>query len=196
MTRPPILSSIGVSPANQAHSFPASFGRSLAQRLDRLGGTLADLRERLRDEVAHAVGAAVAEAVRSATRALLGTATTTTSSFGRSWSSPPRSSFWDERYDARNADRFDAYDRDEEDDLLDDEPPPRPPKPSPVRNALALGCVGAAWWLCRGLGSRYALAALGVGLLCLAAALLVGERLAEAILNLAATADTIRSGMS
>jgi hypothetical protein len=179
---------------NQAHSFPASFGRSLAQRLDRLGDTLADLRERLRDEVAHAVGVAVADAVRSVTRALLGSASTTTSSFGRSWSSAPRSSFWDERDDARNADRFDAYDLDEEDDLLDDEPLPRPPKPSPVRNALAFGFIGAAWWLRRGVGARYALAALGVGLFCLAAALLVGERLAEAILSLAALADTIRSG--
>jgi hypothetical protein len=154
--------------------------------------TLADLRERLRDEVAHAVGAAVAEAVRSAIRALLGSAATPTSSFGRSWPPAPRSSFWDER----NADRFDAYDLDEEDDLLDDEPPPRSPKQSSVRNALALGCVGAAWWLRRGVGARYAPATLGVGLLCLIAALLVGERLAEAILNLAATADTIRSGTS
>jgi hypothetical protein len=177
---------------NQAHSLPASFGRSLTQRLDRLGDTLADLRERLRDEVAQAVGAAVAEAVRSATRALLGPAATPISSFGRSWSPAPRSSFWDEQY----ADRFDAYDPDEEDDLLDDEPLPRPAKPSPVRNALALGCVGAAWWLRRGIGARYALATVGVGLLCAAAALLVGERLAESILSVAATADTIRSGMS
>jgi hypothetical protein len=188
------MSSTGVSPVNQAHSFPASFGRSLAQRLDRLGTSLADLRERLRDEVAHAVGAAVAEAVRSATRALLGTAATTTSSFGRSWPPPPRSSFWDERDDVRNADRFDPYDLDEEDELLDDEPPPRPAKPSPVRNALALGCVGAAWWLRRGIGSLSALTTLGVGLLCVAVAFLVGERLAEAILNLAAMADAIRSG--
>jgi hypothetical protein len=178
---------------NQAHSFPASFGRSLAQRLDRLGDTLADLRERFREEVAHAVGAAVAEVVRLAIRALLGTAATPTSSFARSWSSPPRSSFWD----ARDADRFDPYDLDEEEgDLLDDEPPTKSAKPSPVRKALALGCVGAAWWLRRGIGTRYAPAALGVGLLCVAVALLVGESLAEAILNLAATADTIRSGKS
>jgi hypothetical protein len=179
---------------NQSQPFPASFGRSLAQRLDRLGDTLADLRERLRDEAAHAVGVAVAEAVRSATRALLGTAAPPTSSFARSWSPAPRSSFWDERDDVRNADRFDAYDLDEEDDLLDDEPPPRPAKPSSVRNALALGCVGAAWWLRRGLGPRYAPAALGVGLLCVAVAFLVGERLVEAVLHLAAMADTIRSG--
>jgi hypothetical protein len=180
---------------NQSQPFPASFGRSLAQRLDRLGDTLADLRERLRDEVAHAVGAAVAEAVRSATRALLGSAATPpTSSFGRSWSPAPRSSFWDERDDARNADRFDAYDLDEEDDLLDDEPPPRPAKPSPVCNALALGCVGASWWLRRGIGTRYALHTVGVGLLCVAVALLVGERLAEAILNLVSLAVMMRSG--
>jgi hypothetical protein len=181
---------------NQAHSFPASFGHSLAQRLDRFGATLADMRERLRDEVAHAVGVAVADAIRSVTRALLGTATPPASSFSRSWSPAPRSSSWDERDDARNADRFGAYDLYEEDDSLDDEPPPRPTKPSPVRNALALGCVGAAWWLRRGLGSRYALAALGVGLLCTAIACLVGERLADAILNLAAIADAIRSGTS
>jgi hypothetical protein len=166
---------------NQAQSFPASFGRSLTQRLDRLGDTLADLRERLWDEVAHAVGVAVADAVRSVTRALLGTATPHTSSFDRSWSPPPRSSFWNERDEVRNADRFDPYDLDEEDDLLDDEPPTRSPKPSPVRNALALGFIGAAWWLRRGLGSRYALCTVGVGLLCAAVALLVGERLAEAI---------------
>jgi hypothetical protein len=179
---------------NQTHSFPASFGRSLAQRLDRLGTTLTDLRERLRDEVAHAVGVAVAEAVRSAIRALLGTSTQPASSFSRSWPPAPRSSFWNERDDVRRDDRFDAYDLDEEDELLDDEPPPRPAKPSPVRNALALGCVGAGWWLRRGVGSRYALCTVGVGLLCVAVAFLVGERLAEAILNLAATADTIRSG--
>jgi hypothetical protein len=179
---------------NPAHSFPASFGRSLAQRLDRLGDTLADLRERLRDEVAHAVGAAVAEAVRSAIRALLGPAATPTPSFGRSWSPAPRSSFWDERDDVRNADRFDAYDLDEEDDLLDDEPPPRPAKPSPVRNALALGFIGAAWWLRRGIGTRYALSTLGVVVLGVIAAVLLGERLAEAILNLAALADAIRPG--
>jgi hypothetical protein len=181
---------------NQTHSFPASFGRSLAQRLDRLGTTLTDLRERLRDEVAHAVGVAVADAVRSVTRALLGTATPHTSSFGRSWPPPPRSSFWGERDDVRRNDRFDDFDfRDDvEDDLLDDEPPPKPAKPSPVCNALALGCVGAAWWLRRGLGSRYALCTVGVGLLCAAAAFLVGERLVEAVLHLAAMADTIRSG--
>jgi hypothetical protein len=59
---------------------------------------------------------------------------------------------------------------------------------------LALGFIGAAWWLRLGLGSRYALCTVGVGLLCVTFALLVGDRLAEAILNLAATADTIRSG--
>jgi hypothetical protein len=115
------------------------------------------------------------------------------SSFSRSWSPASRPSFWDERDDARNADRFDAYDLDEEDDLIDDEPVPRPTKPSPVRNALALGFIGAAWWLRRGLGARYALSAVGVGLLCAAAAFLVGERLVEAVLHLAAMADTIRS---
>jgi hypothetical protein len=181
---------------NQAHSFPVSFGRSLAQRLDRLGDTLADLRERLRGEVAHAVGAAVAEAVRSATRALLGTAATPTSS-SRSWPPPPRSSFWNDQDDVRREDHFDDFDfRDDEEELLDDEPLPKTPNPSRMRNALALGCVGAAWWLRRGVGARYAPAALGVGLLCTAIAFLVGERLAEAILNLAATADTIRSGTS
>jgi hypothetical protein len=95
----------------------------------------------------------------------------------------------------RRDDRFDDFDsRDEEDDLLDDEPPTRSPKPSPVRNALALGCVGAAWWLRRGIGSRYALCTVGVGLLCAAVAVLIGERLAEAILNLASMADAMRSG--
>jgi hypothetical protein len=95
----------------------------------------------------------------------------------------------------RREDRFGDFDfRDDEVELLDDEPPPGSAKPSPVRNALALGFVGAAWWLRRGVGSRYALATVGVSLLCAAVALLVGERLAEAILNLATTADTIRSG--
>jgi hypothetical protein len=177
---------------NQSHSFRASFGRSLSQRLDRLGSTLADLRDRMRDGIAQAVAAAAADAVRAVTRALLGTSANRDLVPSPSWSPAPRSSLWNEPDDLEKEDRFTDYDEDE--DLLDDQPQPKGTDPSRVRNALALGCEGAAWWLRRS-ACGYALTAIAIGLVCVAAALLVGSHLAGSVLSLAALADVIRSSM-
>jgi hypothetical protein len=178
-----------------AHSFRASFGRSLTQRLDRLGSTLADLRDRMRDGIAQAVAAAAADAVRAVTRALLGTPPNRNLVPSPSWSPTARSSLWNEPDDLEKEDRFPSFDdEEEEDDWLDDEPLDKATEPSRVRNALALGCEGVAWWLRRGTG-RYALSAIAVGLVCVAAAYLVGNHLAGSVLSLAALANVTRSGM-
>jgi hypothetical protein len=174
--------------------FRASFGRSLAQRLDRLGGTLSDLRDRLRESVAHAVGTAVADAVRSVTSALL-SGVKEVPPRSPSWSPSTPRSFWHDSDDRRYDDRYADFDADDEyDERPDAQPPPSAANQSRIQNALALGCEGAAWWLRRSLSGRYVLATLAVGLLCAAAAYLVGERLAGTILNLAALADVVRSG--
>lgn len=177
---------------SQSQPFPASFGRSLAQRLDRLGGTLADLRERMHDAIAHAVGVAAADAVRAVTRALLGTGAAPPPTPSHSWSPAPRSALWDEPEDLPSEDRFAPLD--EEDEDPEDIPRPASAQPSPARNALALGCEGAAWWLRRGLGNAYVLGTLAMGLLCTAVAYLAGDRLAGSLLSLAALTDTLRSG--
>jgi hypothetical protein len=84
------------------------------------------------------------------------------------------------------------YDEGDE-DLLDEQPPAKSTEPSRVRNALALGCEGAAWWLRRSVDS-YAVAAIAVGLVCVAAAYLLGSHLAGSVLSLATLADLMRSG--
>jgi hypothetical protein len=178
---------------SHTHSFRASFGRSLSQRLDRLGSTLADLRDRMRDGIAQAVAIAAADAVRAVTRALLGTPPSRDLAPRPSWSSPPRSSLWNEVDDLEKEDRFPSFDdEEEEDDLLDDEPPAKATEPSRVRNALALGCEGAACWFRRDVGS-YALSAIAIGLVCVAAAYFVGNHLAGSVLSLATLADMMRS---
>jgi hypothetical protein len=179
------------------HSFPASFGRSLSQRLDRLGGTLAELRERMRAAISHAIGVAAADAVRSVTHALLGNRTGSPPSSSRPWPSDSRSSLWDVSDGIPSEDHFDPLaEEEEEDDLLDSEPVPKPIQAASTRNALALACEGAAWWLRRGTGRCYLLATLGIGLLCMTGAYLVGSQLAGSILSLTALADLMRSGTS
>jgi hypothetical protein len=179
---------------NQSHAFRASFGRSLAQRLDRLGSTLADLRDRMRDGIAQAVAVAAADAVRAVTRALLGHQANRDLAPRPSWSPAPRSSLWNEPDDLEKVDCFPSFDDEEEDDdLLEDEPQPKATEPSPVRNALALGCEGAAWWLRRS-ASRNGLTAVAIGLVCVAAAYLIGNHLAGSILSLTALTDMMRSG--
>jgi hypothetical protein len=173
-------------------SFPASFGRSLSQRLDRLGGTIQDLREQMRDGIARAVATAVGDAVRAVTRALLGTSANRDLAPTPSWPSASRSSLWNEHDDMAREDRWADYDEDDE-DLLDVEPEPKATEPSRVRNALALGCEGAAWWLRRSAGSCV-LAAVAIGLVCVMAAYLVGSHLAGSVLSLAALAELMRSG--
>jgi hypothetical protein len=181
----------------QNHSFPASFGRSLSQRLDRLGDTLAELRERMRAAISHAIGVAAADAVRSVTHALLGNRTASPTSSSRPWASDSRLSLWDDPDGIPSDPRFDHLTEEEEDDdLLDPEPLPKPTQPARTRNALAVGCAGAVWWLRRGTGRCYLLATLGIGLLCMTGAYLVGSQLAGSILNLTALADLMRSGTS
>jgi hypothetical protein len=177
-------------------SFPASFGRSLSQRLDRLGGTLASLREQMRDGVAHAVGVAAADAVRAVARAMFGAGAKSSPAPVPAWSPAPRSALWEVPEDVHNEDRFASFDGEEEDidDQLDPKPQPASTSHAPVRGALALGCEGAAWWLRRGVGNSYVLATLGVGLICTVAAYLFGSRLTGSLLSLAALADTLRSG--
>jgi hypothetical protein len=178
---------------SHTHSFRASFGRSLSQRLDRLGSTLADLRDRMRDGIAQAVAVAAADAVRTVTRALLGTPANRDLVPSPSWSPTTRSSLWNEPDDLEKEDRFPSFDdEEEEDDLLDDEPPANATEPSRVRNALALGCEGAAWWLRRS-ASRYALTAVAIALICVGAAFLVGNHVAGSILSLATLTDLMRS---
>jgi hypothetical protein len=176
---------------NHTPSFRASFGRSLSQRLDRLGSTLTDLRDRMRDGIAQAVAVAAADAVRAVTRVLLGTPPNRDLVPKPSWSPTARSSLWNEPDEMPNEDRFTDYSEDEE-DLLDDEPPAKATEPSRVRNALALGCEGAAWWLRRS-ACGYALTAIAIGLVCVAAAFLVGNHLAGSVLSLATLADLMRS---
>jgi hypothetical protein len=176
------------------HSFRASFGRSLSQRLDRLGSTLADLRDRMRDGIAQAVAVAAADAVRTVTRALLGTPPNRDLVPSPSWSPAPRSSLWNEPDEIPSDDRF-ADDDENDEDLLDDESWPKATEPSRVRNALALGCEGAAWWLRRS-ACGYALTAIAIGLVCVAAAYFVGNHLAGSVLSLAVLADVIRSSTS
>jgi hypothetical protein len=179
---------------SHTHPFRASFGRSLSQRLDRLGSTLVDLRDRMRDGIAQAVAVAAADAVRTVTRALLGTSPNRDLVPTPSWSPPPRSSLWNEQDDLEKENRFPSFDdEEEEDDLHDDEPQEKDTEPSRVRNALALGCEGAAWWLRRSTG-RYAVTAVAIGLVCVAAAFLVSNHLAGSILSLATLADMMRSG--
>jgi hypothetical protein len=176
-------------------SFPASFGRSLSQRLDRLGGSLQDLREQMRDGIARAVAVAVGDAVRAVTRALLGTPANRHLAPTPSWPPPSRSSLWKDPDDRPSEDCFaDCHDEDDE-DLLDDPPQPTPTEPSRVRNALALGCEGAAWWLRRSAGG-YVLTTIAVGLVCVAAAYLVGNHLAGSVLSLTALADMMRRSTS
>jgi hypothetical protein len=177
---------------SHTHSFRASFGRSLSQRLDRLGSTLADLRDRMRDGIAQAVAVAAADAVRAVTRALLGTPANRDLVPSPSWPPAPRSSLWNEPDDSASDDRFADYHDEDDEDLLDDEPLDKATEPSRVRNALALGCEGAAWWLRRS-ASRYALTAVAIGVVCVAAAFLIGNHLAGSVLSLAALADVIRS---
>jgi hypothetical protein len=169
----------------------------LSQRLDRLGGTLADLRERMRAAVSHAIGIAAADAVRSVTHALLGTRTASIPSSSRPWPSDSPSSLWEDHDGIPSEDHFDhCSDAEEEDDLLDSEPMPKPIQAASTRNAVALACEGAAWWLRRGTGRCYLFATLGIGLLCMTGAYLFGNHLAGSILNLAALADLMRSGTS
>jgi hypothetical protein len=161
--------------------------------MDRLGTTLADLRDRMRDGIAQAVAVAAADAVRTVTRALLGTPANRDLVPSPSWPPAPRSSLWNEPDDLEKEDRFPSFDdEEEEDDLHDDEPLDKATEPSRVRSALAAGCEGAAWWLPRSTG-RYAVTAVAIGLVCVAAAYFVGNHLAGSILSLAALADVIRS---
>jgi hypothetical protein len=179
---------------SHTHSFRASFGRSLSQRLDRLGSTLADLRDRMRDGIAQAVAIAAADAVRNVTRALLGTPPNRNLVPSPSWSPSTRSSLWNEPDDLEKEDRFPSFDdEEEEDNLLVDEPLDKATEPSLVRNALAVGCEGAAWWLRRS-ATSYALTTIAIGLVCVAAAFLVGNHLAGSMLSLTALADMMRSG--
>jgi hypothetical protein len=177
---------------SHTHSFRASFGRSLFQRLDRLGSTLADLRDRMRDGIAQAVAVAAADAVRAVTRALLGTPANRDLAPRPSWSPTARSSLWNESDDMPSEERFGDYRDEDDEDLLNDERQPKASEPSRVRNALALGCEGAAWWLRRNT-SRCALTAVAIGLVCVAAAFLVGNHLAGSVLSLATLADLMRS---
>jgi hypothetical protein len=179
---------------SQSHAFRASFGRSLSQRLDRLGSTLADLRDRMRDGIAHAISVAVADAVRAVSHAVLGTRAYRSATNSSSGSSGSRS-LWNEPDDSPSKDHFADYHDEDDEDQLDDQSLEKTTEPSRVRNALALGCEGAAWWLRRSAAS-YALSAVAVGLVCVAAAYLVGNPLAGSILSLAALADVIRSSTS
>jgi hypothetical protein len=108
-----------------------------------------------------------------------------------SWPPSTRSSLWNEQDHITREEHWSDYDEDDE-DLLDDQPPAKT-EPSRLRNALALGCEGAAWWLRRS-ARGYALTAIAVGLVCVAAAYLVGNHLAGSVLSLAALADMMRSG--
>jgi hypothetical protein len=164
----------------------------LAQRLDRLGGSLADLREQMRDGIARAIAVAVGDAVRAVTRVLLGTSANRDLAPTPSWPPPSRSSLWTDPNDMAREDHYADYDEGDE-DLLDDEPQPQATEPSRMRNALALGCEGAAWWLRRSTRG-YVLTTIAVGLVSIAAAYLVGSHLAGSVLSLAALADMMRSG--
>jgi hypothetical protein len=177
---------------NHGQPFPASFGRSLSQRLDRLGGTFQDLREQMRDGIARAVAVAVGDAVRAVTRALLGTSANRDLAPKPSWPPSSRSALWNEPDDVPREDHWADY-NEENEDLLDDQPQPAHTEPSRVRNALALGCDGAAWWLRRSVDD-YALTAIAVGLVCVAAGYLVGSHLSGSVLSLVALADMLRSG--
>jgi hypothetical protein len=144
----------------------------------------------MRDGIARAVAVAVGDAVRAVTRALLGTSADRDLAPTPSWPPSSRSALWNERDDMAREDRWADYAEDDE-DLLDDPPPAKPTEPSRVRNALALGCEGAAWWLRRS-SCGYALTAIAIGLVCVAAAYLVGSHLTGSVLSLTMLADMMR----
>ena len=156
---------------------------------------LADLGERLRDAVAHVISTAVADAVRSVASTLLGDASEHFQTpHGASWSRDTSSGLWHEPDDARRERTFGGFYPEDHEDPLDDERTPEPTKPSRIRNALALGFEGAAWWMRRGVGGCYAASAVGVGLGCAAIGYLVGDRLTGSVLGLASLAGVVRSG--
>jgi hypothetical protein len=168
-----------------------SFGRCVAQQLNCLGTTLNDLCEQMLDAIARAVAVAAADAVRAVTCVLLGGNENRTPTLPRSRSLAPRSQVWDGYDEHRRRDSLDVFNDGEDDDLFDYEPPVTPDEPSRARHALALGCKGAAWWLTRGIGKHFVVSALAVGVVCTAAACLVGNYQATSILNLVALGSTL-----
>jgi len=168
---------------------------STADRLRRLAGTLAELKERVRVAVAGEAGKAVGDAVRDLlTAALAGRVVP-----------PPSSDPYRSAYQAsarKSWDDDDAYGRDpwadpddEDDDRRDDGRGQRPtaastPAPSPARwpTALALAAGVVRWWAARKLPTW---AAIGAGVVSGAAALTGGPLARAGLALLAAAADLL-----
>ena len=198
---------------DSSNSWPARAGRSLSGHLDRLRRRVDDLRERLREAVAHALGEVVAGAVQEAAHAVLADLPARPDAPGRRpWSRDPPP-LWHEPLDRHPQDEpddpwYDAEggedDRDEDDDGEPLESVRRPAagvtRPARWCVALAAGCQAAAWWLRRPNGRHPVLTALGVALAGGAVAYLggplaaAGAVLAGSVLRLARLADQLQVG--
>jgi len=190
------------------HLWRARARRSLDLHLERLHDTLAILTQRLRDAVAQAIGSTVAAAAREAiqvasTDPSCGPMTPQAAPRPRyasppRWGEPPR--YPDDDPEALQEREWRAEREQSWRFVDDDESPPadtdQPIQPQEVRlhRALSLGCQAAAWWLRRQVGRFSALAALGVGTVCTAAAYFVGTGLASSALGFLVLADAIHSG--
>jgi hypothetical protein len=187
-----------------------TFGRALANRLDRLRRTLNDLGERLQEAVAAAIGAEVGGAVRAAVRAVLDDAPgRPVVSAGPPWPPGRHPPFWggaDDRPDEESADLLPEGQGDDYGPGDSDPFPVSVPSALPegrrqgrLAQALAFGLQVASWWLRRQAGRLPLLTALGLGAVTAAAAYLgrallaTRTGLARSAFGLAALADLVRA---
>jgi hypothetical protein len=185
--------------------------RSLGGHLARLRHSFDSLTDQVREAIARAIGRTVAEAVSEAIHAALaepaGLPAFQPAPWGSSGRPPPLWNDAEERPwpDDHNQDygsgRYADDDRlADDEDLADDDPPEATPRPSLVRRALAAGCRAAAWWIERHPGRFSLVAAVGVGVIAGAAALVTAppfvqvSGVAASALCLLALLDAVRSG--
>ena len=131
------------------------------EQLRHLGGTLGELRVRVRAAVAGEVGRAVAEAVRE----VVGAALLAGPAGPRGRARPYPGAGYD-RYDAHGRDTWDDDDEDPRwaggrtgSDEVEDGPPAT--DPPPVATVLAVALAAGKWWLARS-GTPWGATALGV----------------------------------
>ena len=181
--------------------------RSLGGHLARLRHSFDALTDQVREAIARAIGRTVAEAVSEAIHAALAepaflpAPSRPSARPPPSWDDPDDRPWSGERDDLYESGRYAEDDRlVDDEDLADDDPSEAKPCPSLVRRALAVGCHAAAWWIERNPGRYSLVAAVGVGVIAVVAALITApffagaSGVATSALGLLALLDAVRSG--